>query len=49
MLYAGIYYHKRCSQVRVIDEGGRTGATAWLANDRLTVASNRWASHARRC
>ena len=33
MLYAGIDYHKRYSQVHVIDERGRTRATARLAND----------------
>ena len=37
MLYAGIDYHKRYSQVHVIDQGGRTRATARLANDSLTV------------
>jgi hypothetical protein len=37
MLYAGIDYHKRYSQVHVIDHGGRTRATARLANDGLTV------------
>src|SRR5215471_12262194 len=38
MLYAGIDYHKRYSQVHVIDDGGRTRATARLANNGLTVA-----------
>ncbi len=38
MLYAGIDYHKRYSQVHVIDENGRTRATARLANDGLTVS-----------
>ncbi len=33
MLYAGIDYHKRYSQVHVIDERGQTRATARLAND----------------
>ena len=33
MLYAGIDYHKWYSQVHVIDERGRTRATARLAND----------------
>jgi transposase len=33
MLYAGIDYHKRYSQVHVIDEQGRTRVTARLAND----------------
>ena len=33
MLYAGIAYHKRYSQVHVIDEQGRTRVTARLAND----------------
>ena len=37
MLYAGIDYHKRYSQVHVIDHNGRTRATARLANDGLTV------------
>ena len=37
MLYAGIDYHKRYSQVHVIDHIGRTRATARLANDGLTV------------
>jgi transposase len=37
MLYAGIDYHKRYSQVHVIDERGRTCATARLANDFRTV------------
>ena len=33
MLYAGVDYHKRYSQVHVIDEHGRTRARARLAND----------------
>ena len=37
MLYAGIDYHKRYSQVHVIDQSGRTRTTARLANDGLTV------------
>src|SRR5215472_14293590 len=37
MLYAGIDYHKRYSQVHVIDHMGRTRATARLANDGVTV------------
>ena len=37
MLYAGIDYHKRYLQVHVIDQSGRTRATARLANDGLTV------------
>jgi len=38
MLYAGIDYHKRYSQVHVVDEGGRTRASARLANDLMTVS-----------
>jgi transposase len=38
MLYAGIDYHKRYSQVHVIDERGRTCATARLANYFGTVS-----------
>ena len=37
MLYAGIDYHKRYSQVHVIDHDGRMRATARLANDGRTV------------
>jgi transposase len=37
MLYAGIDYHKRYSQVHVIDQSGRTRTTARLANDGVTV------------
>ena len=39
MLYAGIDYHKRYSQVHVIDERGRTRATARLIarGDYLTI------------
>lgn len=37
MLYAGIDYHKRYSQVHVIDERGRTRANARLANDFRTL------------
>jgi len=37
MLYAGIDYHKRYSQVQVIDHDGRTRVTARLANDGRTV------------
>jgi hypothetical protein len=37
MLYAGIDYHKRYSQLHVIDQSGRARATARLANDGLTV------------
>jgi transposase len=33
MLYAGVDYHKRYSQVHVVDERGGTRATARLAND----------------
>jgi hypothetical protein len=33
MLYAGIDYHKRYSQVNVIDEKGRKQASARLPND----------------
>jgi hypothetical protein len=38
MLYTGIDYHKRYSQVRVVDERGRTRASARLTNDLLTVS-----------
>src|SRR5215467_5603840 len=38
MLYAGIDYHKRYSQVHVVDERGRTRASARLTNDLLTVS-----------
>jgi transposase len=38
MLYAGVDYHKRYSQVHVIDQSGRTRAAARLANDDLTVS-----------
>ena len=38
MLYAGIDYHKRYSQVHVVDEGGRTRASARLTNDLVTVS-----------
>lgn len=37
MLYAGIDYHKRYSQVHVIDEQGRTRVAARLANDFETM------------
>ena len=37
MLCAGIDFHKGYSQVHVIDERGRTCATARLANDFRTV------------
>ena len=37
MLYAGVDYHKRYSQVHVIDEQGRTRASARLANDFTTL------------
>ncbi len=37
MLYAGVDYHKRYSQVHVIEQGGRIRTTARLANDEATV------------
>jgi transposase len=37
MLYAGVDYHKRYSQVHVVDEQGRTRASARLANDFATL------------
>ena len=37
MLYAGIDYHKRYSQVHVVDERGRTRASARLTYDLVTV------------
>jgi hypothetical protein len=51
MLYAGIDYHKRYSQVHVIDHSGRTRATVRLANDGLTVEKffKSLGSHARQC
>lgn len=37
MLYAGVDYDNRYSQVHVIHQNGRTRAAARLANDSMTV------------